>query len=82
MLSTIHLLLAIIAHFTQQGKIQLDLPRMAKVRVIKVKKNGKNLEKEILTENLIRSESARIEYVHKILISVLRRIKRYKSPFP
>ena len=53
MLATLHLILAIIAHFTDQGRIQLDLPKMAKVRVIKVKKNGKNLEKEMVMEKLI-----------------------------
>lgn len=55
LLSTFHLILAMITHFTDQGRIQLDLPKNASVKVIRVRKKGMTLETESFKEKVIRS---------------------------
>ncbi len=54
LLSTLSLLLAIISHFSAQGKVLIDLPNSLSVNVITVRMAEGNLRTEIIQENLIR----------------------------
>ncbi len=53
LLPTVHLLLAIIKHFVKEGKALIDLPKVLKINVIKVKKELGTTKVEINSENLI-----------------------------